>query len=112
MPTQAAFHIHRSADGQYYFHLIASTEDNVLRSENYTTHAACLNGITSVKAHAPHEQYYQRGTQADYRPYYNLLASNRQVIGTRLNISNATERERLIGLCKSEAAGASTEDRS
>lgn len=103
MPTQAHYHIHKSTNGQYYFHLLASTGDILLTSETYTSRTACLNGIASVKVHAPDEQNYQRLTQTDSNVYYNLLAANYQVIGTRRNIAHANERERLIRLCKAEA---------
>lgn len=45
----AQYKIKRSSDKQYYFVLQAGNNEIIATSERYTTKAACLNGIRSVK---------------------------------------------------------------
>jgi uncharacterized protein YegP (UPF0339 family) len=47
------FVLKKDAGGQFRFNLLASNGQVIASSEAYTTKAAALNGIDSVKRHAP-----------------------------------------------------------
>ena len=47
------FEIKKSADGHFYFTLIAPNNEIIATSEMYTTKQNCINGIESVKQNAP-----------------------------------------------------------
>lgn len=49
----ARYEVYLGEDSQYWFRLITSEEDIVLKSEGYTEKHNCKNGIESVKTNAP-----------------------------------------------------------
>ena len=51
MPSK--FEVYSDASGQFRFRLRAANNEIIAVSESYTTKAACMNGIESVKANAP-----------------------------------------------------------
>lgn len=69
-------------NGEFQFNLKAGNGENILTSEGYTTKAACLNGIESVKKNAPDEKKFEIKTAANGKQFFNLKAGNGQVIGT------------------------------
>ena len=83
-------------DGQYQFNLLATNGQVILVSEAYTTKAACLNGIESVKKNAPLENRFEIKEAKNGKPYFNLKASNGQVIGA--SQMYASERTLKIGM--------------
>ena len=74
------YEVKRSGD-QYMFNLKAGNHEIILTSERYTTKAAMMNGIESVRKNSLSDARYQRKTAADGRFYFTLTASNGQVIG-------------------------------
>lgn len=47
------FQLKKTASGQFMFNLKAGNGEIIATSEQYTTKAACLNGIESVRKNAP-----------------------------------------------------------
>jgi len=47
------FEIYKDKAGEFRFRLKASNGQTIATGEGYTTKAACLNGIESVKKNAP-----------------------------------------------------------
>jgi len=68
-------------NGEFQFNLKATNGQVILSSEGYTTKAACLNGIESVKKNAAIEARFEKLVAKNGKPYFNLKASNGQVIG-------------------------------
>ncbi|NUO54159.1 MAG: DUF1508 domain-containing protein [Polyangiaceae bacterium] len=69
-------------DGQTYFQLLAKNGERILRSEGYTSLSGAKKGITSVKKNGTSEARF-KVLQADSGEFYfNLVATNGQVIGT------------------------------
>ncbi len=69
-------------DGQHYFQLLAKNGERILRSEGYASLSGAKKGITSVKKNGTSEARY-KVLQADSGEFYfNLVATNGQVIGT------------------------------
>ena len=68
-------------NGEFQFNLKATNGQVILTSEGYTTRTACLNGVESVKKNAAVEGRYEVKVAKNGKPFFNLKASNGQVIG-------------------------------
>ncbi|MFX0558441.1 YegP family protein [Maribacter sp. CXY002] len=106
------FEIKKDKSGQFRFNLKASNGQVILSSEAYSTKAACNNGIASVRANSQDDGRYDRNTAKDGSPYFNLKASNGQVIGVSERYSSSSSMESGIASVKSNAPDASIEDNS
>ena len=76
------FIVNKAKDGQTYFNLKTDEGTLLLKSEMYTTRSACNNGIESVRKNCSEEKRYERKISEDNRHFFNLKATNGQVIGT------------------------------
>lgn len=90
------FEIKKRKNGEFQFDLKADNGQVVLTSEGYTTIEACKNGIESVKKNAIDSRKYDRLTSSNGRYYFNLKASNGQIIGTSEMYISETGRNRCI----------------
>ena len=97
------FEIYKDNRNEYRFRLKASNGEIILRSEGYTKKSNCQNGILSVKTHAPDNTMYERGVSKNGSPYFNLKASNGQVIGTSETYSSSGAMETGIASVKANA---------
>lgn len=68
-------------DGDFQFNLKATNGQVILTSQGYSTKTACLNGIESVKKNAAIDERFEVKVAKNGKPYFNLKASNGQVIG-------------------------------
>ena len=76
------FEITTRKNGEFQFNLKATNGQVILTSEGYTTKAACLNGIESVRKNGPVEARFEVKVAKNGKPFFNLKASNGQVIGS------------------------------
>lgn len=107
----AKFVIRRSTSNQYYFRLQATgNNETLLISEMYNYKSSCQDGIESVKANAPYDSRYDSLHSTNRQYYFNLKASNGQVIGTSETYVSSSNRDAGIELVKAQAPSASTED--
>ena len=83
-------------NGEFQFNLKATNGQVILTSEGYVKKESCLNGIESVKKNAPLEERYEIKVAKNGKPFFNLKASNGQVIGS--SQMYASERTMKIGL--------------
>ena len=83
-------------NGEYQFNLKASNGQTILTSEGYTTKAACMNGIESVKKNSQVEARFERKVASNGKPFFNLKAANGQNIGSSQMYAN--EKNMLNGL--------------
>ena len=97
-------------NGEYQFDLKATNGQVILSSEGYTTKAACLNGIASVKKNAPEDGRYERKEAKNGAPYFNLKAGNGQVIGSSEMYSSVAACENGIESVKKKAPDAEVVD--
>ena len=88
----------------------AGNGQTILTSEGYASKAACLNGIESVKNNATNDDRFDRKPSSNGKFYFNLKASNGQVIGTSEMYEQEGGRENGIRSVKENAPGASVED--
>ncbi len=89
------FIIKKTATG-FKFDLKAGNGEPILASEVYTTKPACENGIESVKKNSAIETRFEKKTSTSGQFYFNLKASNGQVIGTSEMYNTAVSMENGI----------------
>ena len=104
------FELYKDAGDQFRFRLKAGNNEIILASEAYTTKGAALNGINSVKTHAPDDGCYERKTSTNDKYYFNLRARNHEVIGTSEMYESPDSRENGIASVKTNAPTAEVED--
>ena len=82
----------------------------ILASQGYKSKKSCLEGIDSVKKNGPMDERFDRLVAKNGQPYFNLKASNGQVIGTSEMYSSATAMEKGIESVKKNAPDAEVVD--
>lgn len=88
-------------NGEFQFNLKATNGQVILTSEGYTTKTACLNGIESVKKNAAIEDRFEVKVAKNGKPYFNLKASNGQVIGaSQMYASETTMKAGIASVMK------------
>lgn len=97
------FVISQRKNGEYQFNLKAGNGQVILTSEGYTTLAACKNGIASVKKNSQEDARFERKEAKDGSPFFNLKATNGQVIGKSEMYSSAAACENGIESVKKNA---------
>lgn len=80
--TGARFDVFQGADGRYYFNLHAGNGEIVLSSQGYLDEASALNATFSVAENGASAARYDVRQAQNGQWYFNLLATNGQVIGT------------------------------
>jgi len=96
-------------NGEYYFNLVAGNGQVILSSQGYTTTSARDNGIASVQENGPKDERYERNTSTNDKFYFNLKASNGQVIGKSQMYENAAGCEKGIESVKTNAPSTTVE---
>ncbi|RZK59805.1 MAG: DUF1508 domain-containing protein [Pedobacter sp.] len=104
------FVITKRKNEEFQFNLKAGNGQVILASEGYKTKAACENGIASVSNNATQLNRYERKTSTNGKPYFNLKASNGQVIGTSEMYESEVARDKGIESVKNNAPDATIED--
>lgn len=97
------FVISQRKNGEYQFNLKATNGQVILASEGYTTLAACKNGIESVKKNSQEDARFERKEAKDGSPYFNLKATNGQIIGKSEMYSSVASRDNGIESVKKNA---------
>ena len=97
-------------NGEFQFSLKAGHGQEILGSEGYTTKAACLNGIESVKKNSQDEGRFEKLTSKNGKPYFNLKAGNGQIIGNSEMYETEASRDNGIASVMKNAPDATVED--
>lgn len=90
--------------GQFSFALKASNGETILRSEVYNKKASAENGIASVQKNSQLDDRYEKKTAANGKEFFNLKASNNQVIGTSQMYASAASRDAAIESVKANGS--------
>ncbi|MFT0713621.1 YegP family protein [Flagellimonas lutimaris] len=104
------FEIKTDKAGKFRFNLKAGNGQVILSSQGYSSKDGCENGIESVKKHSQDDGNFERNTAKDGSPFFNLKASNGQVIGNSEMYSSESAMENGIASVKKNAPGASVEE--
>lgn len=76
------FVITKRKNEEFQFNLKAANGQVILGSEGYTTKTACLNGVASVKKNSQDIKRFEVLEAKNGKHYFNLKATNGQIIGT------------------------------
>jgi uncharacterized protein YegP (UPF0339 family) len=106
----AKFVIIKRKNSEFQFSLKADNGEVILSSEGYYAKAACLNGIDSVKTNGVQDSSYSREISTNGKYYFNLKASNGQIIGTSEMYVSAGGRDQGIDAVKRSVSNATIED--
>ena len=75
----------------------------ILKSENYKAKKSAQNGIESVRKNSQLESRYELKESKNGKFFFNLKASNGQVVGTSTLFASQEDRDSAIELLKSDA---------
>ena len=99
------FEITTRKNGEYQFNLKATNGQVILTSQGYKSKATCLNGVESVKKNGVDEKRFDKKVAANGKPFFNLMATNGQVIGvSQMYASEATMNNGIASVMKNAAA--------
>lgn len=104
------YQIYQGNNDQFYFRLTASNGQNILSSQGYAAKASCKNGIESVKKNGTSADRFEVKEAANGKFHFNLLAANKQVIGTSQMYANKQTCQNGIEAVQRVAAEAGVED--
>ena len=104
------FEVKTTSSGKTMFNLKAGNGQVILTSEQYNSKSACENGIESVRTNSQNDARFERKTAKDGSPYFNLKASNGQVIGKSEMYTSTSAMENGIASVKKNAPDASVEE--
>ncbi|MDP4223842.1 MAG: YegP family protein [Bacteroidota bacterium] len=107
----AKFEVYQSGKkNEFRFRLKADNGQTILSSEGYTSKAACLNGIESVKKNAADPKRFAK-TQTPSKMFrFSITAANSQIIGTSQNYKTESGRDNGIESVKRNAGKADVKD--
>jgi uncharacterized protein YegP (UPF0339 family)/cell division protein FtsB len=105
-----SFVVSKAKNGEDFFTLKSVDGQTLLRSEMYTTRAACNNGIESVRKNCQVDKRYERKVSSNNKHFFNLKATNGQVIGTSDMFESAEEMEEIISSAKMNGISTKLED--
>ncbi len=107
----AKFEVYQSGKkNEFRFRLKADNGQAILSSEGYSSRAACLNGIASVKKNAGDSARITK-TQTPGKMFrFSVIASNKEIIGISQNYKSESGRNNGIESVKRNAAKAEIKD--
>lgn len=105
-----SFVISKRKNGEFQFVLKAGNGQVILGSEGYTTKAACLNGVESVRKNSQVDARFDRLEAKNGKPYFNLKATNGQIIGNSEMYESVAARENGIASVAKNAPDASIKE--
>lgn len=106
----AKFEITKRKNGEFQFNLKATNGEVILTSEGYAAKYSCKKGIDSVRKNSANDKRFEKKTAKDNRLYFNLKASNGQVIGTSEMYNSEAALNNGIASVKKNAAEATLVD--
>lgn len=104
------FEITKRKNNEFQFNLKASNGQIILSSEGYTTKINCEKGIESVKRNSQDEKKFDKLTAKNGKSYFNLKATNGQIIGTSEMYESESGRDNGIQSVMKNAPQASISD--
>lgn len=104
------FVITKRTNGEYQFNLNAGNGQTILSSEGYSSKAGCENGIESVRKNSQDQSKFEKKTSSNDKYYFNLKATNGQIIGTSQMYQNEAGRDNGIASVTENAPNATIDD--
>ena len=104
----AKFEIYTDNKEEFRFRLKANNGQPILASEGYKAKNSCLNGVESVKKNSEDDTKFERLEAKNGKFYFNIKATNGQIIGTSQMYTSTKGRENGITSVKKNATRAET----
>lgn len=104
------FEITKRTNGDFQFNLKAGNGQVILTSQGYSAKAGCENGIESVRKNSADDARFDRKTSTNGKDYFNLTATNGQIIGSSEMYESTAARENGIESVKKNAPDAAVVD--
>lgn len=104
------FEIYKDKAGEFRFRLKAGNGQIILASEGYKQKASAKNGIESVRKNSQDDSRFERKETKAGNFRFNLLAGNKQVIGTSESYKSASSRDNSIASVGKNAPDAPVDD--
>jgi uncharacterized protein YegP (UPF0339 family) len=105
-----SFIIAKTKNDKFQFTLTAKNGQVILTSEQYNSKSACRNGLESVKKNAEDASKFTKLTAKNGKFYFNLIATNGQIIGTSQMYSSESSRDNGIQSVEENAPHAGIEE--
>ncbi len=102
--------IQNQDNGKFYFHLKAKNGQIILSSQGYTGKPACKKGIESVRTNGTDESNFEVKESNDGKHFFNLIAANKQVVGTSQMYKGMDGLKKGIQSVMTNAPDATVED--
>jgi uncharacterized protein YegP (UPF0339 family) len=103
------FELKMSGD-KFHFVLKGANGLVILSSQMYTTKAAAMNGIESVKTNCGSDSMYERKTATNGKFHFNVKSTNGQIIGSSQMYTSESGVTTGIDSVKKNAPGASVKE--
>lgn len=102
----------RKSQAQEPFSFVFASDEGkmLVKSENYTAKKSALNGIESVKKNCLSENRFELKESKNGMFFFNLKASNGQVVATSTMFTSVDERDRAVVQLQQEAPRAELEE--
>lgn len=97
------FLVSKRKNDEFQFVLKAGNGEVILSSEGYASKANCMNGIESVRKNSQDDSKFEKKEAKDGRLYFNLKATNGQIIGASQMYASASGRDNGIESVKKNA---------
>lgn len=104
------FEISKRKNGEFQFNLKAGNGQTILTSEGYASKASCNNGIESVRKNSRDESKFECLESKNGKFYFNLKATNGQVIGVSEMYESVSSRKNGIESVMKNAPDATVTD--
>ena len=103
------FELKKSGE-KFHFVLKAGNGEVILSSQMYASKATASIGIESIKTNALTDSLYERNTAKNGKFYFNLKATNGQIIGTSQMYTSSSGVTTGIESVKTNAPGATLKE--
>ena len=90
------FELYNDKSGEFRFRLKAPNGQIILSSQGYKNKSGCLKGIESVRSNSTIDERFSKTETKAGKYAFNLLAANKQVIGTSQQYKTPASRDKGI----------------
>ncbi len=104
------FELKKGKSGKFSFNLKSANGKVVLTSQTYKSKAAAKNGIKAVCTNCSKKANFEQKVTKAGKPYFVLLASNKQVVGKSQSYASRASMLKGIASVKKNAPKAAIRD--
>ncbi|MDA8018597.1 MAG: YegP family protein [Thermoanaerobaculia bacterium] len=110
MASHPRFNLFTGKGDKFYFNLTASNGQVILSSQGYANKSGAKNGIASVKKNSGDDSKFDRKQSKDAKHFFNLLAGNKQIIGSSQRYASKASMENGIASVRTNAPKADIQE--